>query len=324
MFKQDLVESEIYPGFYHHPTIDDVALSKSGKVVDTLGKVCPLIRVNSDGYLTVNLRGRGTHRVHTLVAETFLSPPVDPVKCLVNHKDGNKANADYLNLEWADYSDNILHAYITGLRDDNTPIMVKDLGTDEIVEYYSLQDAARAFGVNGSAIYRYLSNNERVPWRYRYELIRKGDDWRGLTIDDIGRVNNGQSREVVVEKDGCVYLMGSISDASRHFGVSLFKLYSALDGGSPKMDIKVWYAYNYSDSLADAVVVEAHRSKIVRPNFKRVAKPIRVSDTVDGGDEWWESISDFAKSVGVGKSTIQKSMAKNDGRWRQFKIEYID
>lgn len=72
------------------------------------------------------------------------------------------------------------------------------------------------------------------------------------------------------------------------------------------------------------MVVEPHKSKIVRPNFKRVAKPVLVTDTVEGGEEWWASIADFAKSVGVGKSTIQKSMVKNDGMWRHFRIKYIE
>ena len=53
--------------------------------------------------------------VHRLVAYTYLSVP-DANKVWVNHKDGNKHNNHYTNLEWTTISENIQHAYNTGLR----------------------------------------------------------------------------------------------------------------------------------------------------------------------------------------------------------------
>lgn len=52
-------------------------------------------------------------KVHRLVAEYFIPNPNNyPI---VNHKDGNKQNAHYTNLEWCSYKDNTIHAVKTGL-----------------------------------------------------------------------------------------------------------------------------------------------------------------------------------------------------------------
>lgn len=69
------------------------------------------------GYYTVSLYKDGkakTFPIHRLVAESFLLP-IEGKNC-VNHRDGDKENNNVTNLEWCDYSDNIRHAYRTGLR----------------------------------------------------------------------------------------------------------------------------------------------------------------------------------------------------------------
>lgn len=70
-----------------------------------------------DGYLRTDLYdGNGNRvikRVHRLVAETYIPNPED--KPQVNHIDGNKKNNDVSNLEWVDNSENMKHAFKTGL-----------------------------------------------------------------------------------------------------------------------------------------------------------------------------------------------------------------
>lgn len=52
--------------------------------------------------------------IHRLVALAWISLPTTG-KPWINHKDGNKLNNHFSNLEWSSISDNIQHAYDTGL-----------------------------------------------------------------------------------------------------------------------------------------------------------------------------------------------------------------
>lgn len=87
------------------------------------------------GYMTVSLLDK-THTIHRLVAKSFIKNPKNK-KC-VNHKDGNKLNNHYANLEWATYSENNSHAFELGLRSPINKakgIIQYDMDGNEIARY---------------------------------------------------------------------------------------------------------------------------------------------------------------------------------------------
>ena len=72
-------------------------------------------RLDKYGYLRVNLSKEGkvkTISIHRLVAMTFIE---GNEKLTVNHKDGNKLNNHYSNLEFISSSENLKHAHRIGL-----------------------------------------------------------------------------------------------------------------------------------------------------------------------------------------------------------------
>ena len=71
---------------------------------------------DTHGYRVVSLRKNNTNKkisVHRLVGKAFI--PNTENKPEINHIDGNKENNVVTNLEWVTYSENLIHAWRTGL-----------------------------------------------------------------------------------------------------------------------------------------------------------------------------------------------------------------
>jgi hypothetical protein len=71
----------------------------------------------------------------------------------VNHIDGNTLNNSADNLEWCDQSENMFHAYQTGLNKKCRVVLQYDKDTDELIgEYPSIAEASRKTGDTESQI----------------------------------------------------------------------------------------------------------------------------------------------------------------------------
>lgn len=88
------------------------------------GHTCPQFRLiknhNAKGYRTLSLykdRIKYVITVHTLVASAFIGPR--PESLVINHKDGNKSNNHYTNLEYTTQKQNMKHAF------DNNLVTIK-------------------------------------------------------------------------------------------------------------------------------------------------------------------------------------------------------
>lgn len=91
--------------------------------------------------------GRKDILIHKVEMNTFYNKKC--CKLDINHIDGVKNNNNIDNLEWCTISENIKHAYNTGLKKPsgpNGPYKVKIIETGEV--YDSVRDCARA--INGS------------------------------------------------------------------------------------------------------------------------------------------------------------------------------
>jgi len=103
----------------------------------------------SEGYLRINFSKRPPLSVHRLVCFAFNPLPwfsnyEEYENLQVNHIDGNTLNNSADNLEWCEQSENMIHAYQTGLNKKCRVVLQYDKYTDELIgEYPSIAEASR-------------------------------------------------------------------------------------------------------------------------------------------------------------------------------------
>lgn len=92
-------------------------ISEYGEVYSIAKRILRKSFVNKFGYPRITLRCKGAVKnifVHRLVATTFICE--NPGGLDVNHKDGNKLNNHYSNLEWVTRQQNVRHSFDHGLQ----------------------------------------------------------------------------------------------------------------------------------------------------------------------------------------------------------------
>ena len=122
-----------------------------------------------DGYLATHLSKKNirTHfMIHRLVADAFFSN-IDN-KPYINHKDGVKYNNCVWNLEWVTQSENIRHAYATGLIKSGAEHYQSKLTPEQVKfirqvykpydDTFGIRALARFFNVTKSVIQRIVHN----------------------------------------------------------------------------------------------------------------------------------------------------------------------
>ena len=123
---------------------------------------------NNSGYETVNLYrgtidGRRSCSIHQLVAENFVKNPKGYKE--INHKDGNKSNNSYENLEWCEHPYNLDHAYINNLHSKQKA--VKCLSNGKV--YRSCTEAERQLGCDHRMISECCLGNRKTHKGMKFE-----------------------------------------------------------------------------------------------------------------------------------------------------------
>lgn len=164
---------------------ENYSISSEGRIRNDKRNSLKSQRVNSNGYSITSIYNEGeasTFRVHRLVAEAFIDNPYN--KPEINHLDGNKLNNNVDNLEWCTKSENMIHAYDTGLESHHatygmlgksnpnagrkgTPIRIVETGE----EFDSIKSCAEAINGTQRGICDALHGWTKSHRGYRFELI---------------------------------------------------------------------------------------------------------------------------------------------------------
>ncbi len=147
-------------------------ISDKGLVKSLITGNIRMLQKNKWGYSVVILtknKKQKQHFVHRLVAEAFI--PMQEGKYEVNHIDGNKTNNNVSNLEWCTKSENIRHAFRTGLKDyhgSKGPSSRKIIDTRTGIVYGTLKECAEKNGISPTQLGRYLRGEKPNVSHFNY------------------------------------------------------------------------------------------------------------------------------------------------------------
>lgn len=148
---------------FSHYTQKNLSVSKFKKNKQGKKVIYPRVRLCIDG------KGKW-FALHRIIAELFIPNPL-LLPC-VNHKDGNRLNNHFENLEWCTHEQNILHAVENGLNPKGERHGIS-IATEELVR------SIRDLHTQGLT---YLEISKIVQMKRRtVEAIGSGQNWSHVT-----------------------------------------------------------------------------------------------------------------------------------------------
>ncbi len=158
----------------------------------------------------------GMHRL-IMLAYTEYSASVDRLD--VNHLDTVKDNNTLSNLEWASRQRNSMHAHENGLN-NSLAVLVRDISTDEVVRYHSIEETSRAYSLNGETIRQRLLRTPLNVYDGKYQFKYEGDDFDWTREEEFTYIET--SRRIAIESiaTGNILVKNSLKDAAQFFNVT--------------------------------------------------------------------------------------------------------
>jgi hypothetical protein len=317
-------EEPNHPGFYKCQNFPGYSVNVNGAVFN---EMCSLEMQSFIGwfpYPVVSINGN-QQLIHRLMAETFIPLPEGEERgCLVvNHKDGDKSNTCIDNLEWVTRKQNSQHAILSGLTKRNIWILAKNVTTQEITEFPSLQECARNFNCNAARIFNYIYAKDKSVLRFgEYLIIQKGESWPDPKPKGI---INGLPRPLHLENKitGEKVTAGSLAKAGL-----VLKLFPHAVGRlmNSKMDDEG--IVNYHDWIL-RWATELDQAPVTSPRCGNRTNPrkslkLKVTDIETGNVSYVDSSLILAEKLGTNRNTLQKHLLSNNGVWKsKIFVEYI-
>lgn len=162
------MEKEIWKIIEEFP---NYKVSNFGRVKNVRKDKLMTISIRKNGYCVVKLSNNGNskeYKVHRLVAKAFIPNPKELSS--VNHKDENKENNIYSNLEWCDSLYNNTYGTRCKRQSEKIKTSIKqcDMQGNLIKEFNSINEAAEELGILACNISNCLHGKQKSTPRDLY------------------------------------------------------------------------------------------------------------------------------------------------------------
>ncbi len=237
-FRNDRIPVEGHRGYYYIPFFTKYAINETGTVINVeSGKPKKWTRTPErpdkkqvGGYLyqrVVNDNGFTAQLFqHRAICYVFHRYQSDVMSLVVNHKNGIKDDNRPVNVEWATYQENNIHAMRTGLNKSNQrPVKVLDFLTGEVTEFVNINAASVAYpAVDAKRIQYWLTNPPKyIPDCMLYfKDVSDESPWPDYKPGDARRINEFETIQIAAidKKTGEKRVYPSILAASRATSIS--------------------------------------------------------------------------------------------------------
>lgn len=218
--------SEDEEGFRIIPGYSRYKINRKGVVKNYVRETEQSSYVDKYGYtffgMTPDCGKRLPVGLHRLMAFSYLPIPKNFYEMDVNHIDGVKSNCDIPNLEWVTRLENNLHAVKIGLRNDNKVVLVRDVRTDIVTEYFSLAESRRALGLGKNVAETRVKTKGQKTFRDFTQFCLKSEfvNWGDIDLErDLFISGTPQRIKITNQENDGVTIYSSISEAASALGL---------------------------------------------------------------------------------------------------------
>ena len=322
------IESEIYPGFYEIPNFSRYVVSAKGVVMNKLTGKKVAGSKNPAGYhnfrLTNDVGYCYTYGRHRLLCDVFKRHTKTSSTDVVNHIDGIKGNDLLENLEWCTHQQNVEHAALTGLNTSFIPVQVRDLVTNEVFDFISVSECARALDMTPDAIlHRLKSKGKRVfPEKKQYRHAHSKDVWyEPENVDNEVMFTSGNIPVLVRNLlTGKISIYRKSVELAKELGVSSAALSTWLKRSDQPV-LPGMVQIKRLDDVSDwRDVVDPYR-EMSQFCGKR---PVKVTNCETMAEEFFDSAKSCAEKYGLLQTTLNYRLKYNGNKtFDNLKFEYL-
>ena len=196
-YNQKPIECPFKENYYYIPfTKSPIVIDKNGNLFNLEKNKEHPFTINKKGYKVTQLGSdsfKVTWQVHRLVGLLFVQKPSKFIDLSfddlqINHKDCDKTNNNYKNLEWVTLIENMKHAWENNLVNTNKIVLVRNILTNEVREIFSISECAKEFKIDNSVFYQHVNSSSAgriIRYNNVFQLKEKFITWPDKLMTEV-------------------------------------------------------------------------------------------------------------------------------------------